>query len=144
MGRTKLNWLNNLLSQNGKSNIERWQTEQGFSAPTWGVYWPRHEGRWTMMELMIFEQYNLPKEHNYIWYTKVGFWAYPMWLENNDGSLNPAAALVRVWSEELYGKTFAQAYDFGPVGNNLYIGSLFNGPGGSLAAFMSCGMPNGY
>ena len=125
-----------------------WQTEQGYDAPITGVYTPRHQGRWTMMQFMVFEQYNLPKEHNYLWYTKSGgFWQMPMWMENDDGSLNPEAALVRVWSEELYGKTFAQAYTFGPTGNDLnslYVGDLFTGSTGSVAAFMSCGIPNGH
>ncbi len=53
--------------------------------------------------------------------------------------LTPVAALMRVWSEELWGKRFSKAYDFGPVGNQMYIGSLFSGPAGSVATFMSAG-----
>ena len=145
IGRDRMDWLKGLLAQYGKSQLEIWQTEQGYSAPTYGAYWPRHQGRWTIFQMMLFEQYGLPKEHNHYWYTKSGgFWDMPMWLENDDGGLNPGGAFFRVWSEELYGKQFAQAYDFGS-GTNLYLGSLFTGSNGNMAAFMTCGITtNGY
>ena len=97
-----------------------------------------------MVEMMVFEQYGIPKEHNHLWYDRShGFWDFPTWWENDDGSLNPAAPLMRVWSEELYGKHFARAYDLGAVGNRLYVGSLFEGGGRSVAAFQSAGEPEG-
>ena len=92
------------------------------------------------MQMMVMEQYGIPKEHNHLWYDKSGgFWDKPMWTENGDGSVNPAFSLMRVWSEELLGKNFSQAYDLGPVGNKLYVGSLFSGSTGRVAAFMSAG-----
>jgi len=57
--------------------------------------------------------------------------------------MNPAAVLMRVWSEEVYGTHFVKAYDFGPTGNRIYIGSLFEGPHKSVAAFMSAGTTDG-
>jgi hypothetical protein len=66
-----------------------------------------------------------------------------MWWENDDGSLNPAWSVMRVYSEELYGTQFSAAFDFGPNGNELYIGNLYSGPGKSVAAFMSNGLTNG-
>ena len=93
---------------------------------------------------MVFEQYGIPKEHNHLWYDKShGFWDFPTWWENDDGGLNPAAPLMRVWSEELYGTKFVKAFDFGPSGNDIYIGSLFQGSGKSVAAFMSAGATDG-
>ena len=44
------------------------------------------------------------------------------------------AALMRVFAEELHGKTFAGALDFGKDGNKLYLGSLFAGAGKTVAA----------
>ena len=143
LARTSMDTLNQYLSYYGVPNMEKWQTEQSYAAANYGVYTPRHQGRWTMMQRLIFEQYGIPKEHDVIWQDMPGYWDYPYFYENDDGSLNPMAALIRVWSEELYGTTFAQKLDFGPTGNNQFLGSLYSGPGKSVAAFMSAGGTDG-
>jgi len=97
-----------------------------------------------MLQMLAYEQYGIPKEHNHWWYDRShGFWDVPHWWINDDGGMNPAGPLMRVYSEEVYGKTFAKAYDFGPVGNKLYLGNLYTGGGKSVAAFMSAGSPDG-
>ena len=144
LARTALDSLQALLKKYGADKLEKWQTEQGFFACVYGSYQPRLQGRWTMVEMMAFEQYGIPKEHNHLWYDRShGFWDFPTWWENDDGGLNPAAPLMRVWSEELYGKHFVKAYDLGAVGNRLYMGSLFEGGGRRVAAFQSAGEPKG-
>jgi len=149
LARESLDALNALMTKYGIGNMEKWQTEQGYFAACYGAYEPRLEGRWTMLQMMVFEQYGIPKEHNHLWYdVSHGFWDEPAFWENADGpysvgSFNPAAALMRVWSEELYGTNFAKAYDFGALGNKLYVGSLFGGPGKQVAAFMSSGRTEG-
>lgn len=144
LARKALDALNVLLARYGADKLEKWQTEQGFFAAMYGSYQPTHQGRWTMVQMMVYEQYGLPKEHNHLWYDKShGFWDFPTWWENDDGGLNPAAPLMRVWSEELYGTQFKKAFDFGPVGNRLYVGNLFAGPGRAVAAFMSAGSTDG-
>ncbi len=31
-----------------------------------------------MLQMMVFEQYGIPKEHNHLWYDKShGFWDFP-------------------------------------------------------------------
>jgi regulation of enolase protein 1 (concanavalin A-like superfamily) len=138
--RMSLNQVNNWLKTYNVPNLEKWQTEQGFMAPVYGAYQPRLQGRWTMLQMMVYEQYGIPKEHNHYWYDKNGgFWDEPRWLQNEDGSLNPAAVLLRVYSEELYGTNFAKAYDFGSPGNQLFVGNLFTGPNKQVAAFMTSG-----
>jgi len=140
LARQALGSLQEILARYGVEKIEKWQTEQGFMAAVYGSYQPRLQGRWTMLEFMLFEQHGIPKEHNHYWYdVSHGFWDCPMFWENEDGSLNPGAALIRVWSEELYGTSFAKAFDFGKDGNKLYVGSLFTGEGKALAAIMNVG-----
>jgi len=146
MGRKSMDNLLALLKKYGAEKKELWQTEQGYFAAMYGAYQPRHQGRWTMLEMMIFDQYGLPREHNHLWYDKShGFWDFPTWWENDDGGFNPALPLMRVLAEEQYGTTFARAFDFGEPGNRLYIGSLFESPDQSkrVAAFMSAGSPDG-
>ena len=144
MARLALNALQKLLAKHGLEHIEKWQTEQGYFAAVYGAYQPRLQGRWTMDQMMVYEQYGIPKEHNHYWYDlSHGFWDFPTWWENEDRSLNPAASLLRVWSEELYGTNFQKAYDFGPAGNAQYLGDYFTGPGKRVAAFLSAGDPHG-
>ena len=141
MGRWSLDALQALLAKYHLQNIEKWQTEQGYFAAMYGAYLPNHQGRWTMLQMMLFEQYGIPKEHNHYWYDKShGFWDFPTWWEEEDGGVDPAAVLLRVWSEELYVANFRKAYHFGPVGDNLALGSLFVGSHKRVAAFMSNGL----
>ena len=86
-----------LLKKYDADGLEKWQTEQGYFACVYGSYQPRLQGRWTMLEMMLFEQYGLPKEHNHLWYDRShGFWDFPTWWENDDNSFNPAAPLMRI------------------------------------------------
>ena len=149
LARESLDALNALLTKYGLGSIEKWQTEQGYFAACYGAYQPRLQGRWTMLQMMVYEQYGIPKEHNHLWYDKShGFWDFPAFWENEDGlysygSFDPAAPLMRVWSEELYGTNFTSAYNLGALGNKLYVGSLFGGPGKQVAAFQSAGRTDG-
>lgn len=149
LARQSLDALQALLTKYGCGNIEKWQTEQGYFAACYGAYEPRLQGRWTMLQMMVYEQGGIPKEHNHLWYDKShGFWDFPAFWENEDGpyasgSFDPAAPLMRVWGEELYGTNFQKAYDFGALGNKMYVGSLFGGPGKQVAAFMSAGRTDG-
>jgi hypothetical protein len=144
LARRSMDSLTALLKKYDVDGLEKWQTEQGYFACVYGAYQPRLQARWTMLEMMIFEQYGLPKEHNHLWYdVSHGFWDFPTWWENDDGSFNPAALLMRVWSEELFGKQFSKRLDFGPEGNRLYIGSMFSGAGKQVAAVMSAGSTDG-
>jgi sugar lactone lactonase YvrE len=138
--RQTMSFLDSVLAPYPK--LERWQTEQGYDAALFGSYQPRLQGRWTMLQMMVFEQHGIPKEHNHLWYDiNGGFWDAPTWWENSDGTLNPGAALMRVWSEELFGTTFTSAFDFGNPGNKLYVGDLFQGSGKKVAAFITAGSP---
>ena len=142
--RKALDDLKALLERYGKEDIELWQTEQGFMAPVYGSYQPRLQGRWTMLMMMVYEQYGIPKEQNHYWYDRShGFWDFPMFFVNDDSSLNPAAPLMRVWSEELHGTNFSRKFNFGQHGEALYVGSLFTGPEKAVAAFMSAGSTDG-
>ncbi|HZK81973.1 MAG TPA: hypothetical protein VFC46_12920, partial [Humisphaera sp.] len=142
--RTSMDALVNLLKKYHADTKELWQTEQGFFACVYGAYQPHLQARWTMLEMMAFEQYGLRREHNHLWYdVSHGFWSFPTWWENDDRGFNPALPLMRVWAEEQFGTKFAKAYDFGVNGNKLYLGSLFEGDKKRVAAFMSAGSTDG-
>lgn len=144
LARTSMDALMALLKKYKADGKELWQTEQGYFAAVYGSYQPRLQGRWTMLEMLVFDQFKLPKEHNYLWYdTSHGFWDFPTWWENEDRGFNPAWPLMRVFSEELYGTKFAKSFDLGRDGNKLYLGNLYEGEKRRVAAFMSAGSPDG-
>ena len=138
--RMAMDQVNAWLKTYNLTGLEKWQTEQGFLGPVYGAYQPRMQGRWTMLEMMVFEQYGIPKEHNHYWYDcNGGFWDEPRWVQNEDGSINAVGPLLRVYAEELYGTRFSAALDFGNPGNKLFVGNLFSGPGKQVAAVMTSG-----
>ena len=140
MSRWSMDNLQAMLEKYGIGNIEKWQTEQGFFACLYGAYQPRLQGRWSMLEMMVFDQYNLPKEQNHLWYDRShGFWDFPTWWENDDGSMNPIAAMMRVFSEEQYGTKFVRALDFGKDGDKLFIGNVYRSKEKTVAAIMNTG-----
>jgi hypothetical protein len=142
--RMALEQVNTWLSRYNLAGIEKWQTEQGYLGPVYGAYQPRLQGRWTMLQMMVYEQHGIPKEHNHYWYDRNGgFWDEPRWVQNEDGSINPVGVLLRVWSEELAGTRFASSLDFGNPGNKLFVGSIFQGPGKQVAALMTSGENRG-
>ncbi len=144
LARDNLNNMTAMLASWGLQNLPIWQTEQGYPAPLYGSYDPNLQGRWTMLQYMIFEQYGIPLEQDILWYdVSHGFWNYPEFFENSDGSVNPEVPLLNVWSEEIYVTNFTQALDFGPTGNNLYVGDEFQGGGRSVLAIMSAGSTDG-
>lgn len=141
--RRSMQGLKDLLTAYGLNDLPLWQTEQGYFAATYGVYTPQIEGQWQMLQMMAYEQFGIPKEQNVLWYdASHGFWDFPAWWQNDDGTLNPVADLMRVWSEELYGTQFHTAFDFGSA-NDLYIGTYFSGSDRSVAAFMAAGQKDG-
>lgn len=142
--RKSLTGLKDLLAKYGADKKELWQTEQGYFACVYGIYQPRLQGRWTMLEMLAFDQFGLPREHNHLWYdVSHGFWDYPTFWENGDRGFNPAVPLMRVLAEEQIGTHFVKAYDFGATGNKLYLGNLYEGENRRVAAFMSAGMTDG-
>jgi fibronectin type 3 domain-containing protein len=142
--RLHLTNLDNVLKKHNLQNIERWQTEQGAFGAQYGSFKPRLQARWDMLMLMMLDQHGVPKEHNHMWYDKSGgFWDIPAFYEGTYGSLFAAPAMFRTMAEEVYGKKYVQAYDFGTPGNNLYVGNLYSGSNGNVAMFMSNGDTDG-
>ena len=127
--RQHLHPLLDSLKKHGHEGVELWQTEQGADVSYLGVYHPRHQCEWVMRQKMLFEQFGLPKERDPLWYTvDNGHTDYCQWSENTDGSLNPVALAMRVYSEEVWGTQFKRALDFGAPGNDLMLGNLFENP----------------
>jgi hypothetical protein len=127
-----------LLASYGLEDKPLWQTESVHAGIIpYAIYHPRR-ARKMLMEWMLFERYGVPREQNNPWYDiSHGFWSYPSWLENSDGSLEPQSVLGRVFAEETWGKPYTGAVDFGTPGNNIFLGNVYTGAAGSTLALMA-------
>lgn len=131
----------------GYGTLPVWITESTHAfLAVYGVHHPRR-ARVPVWQIIQAEQYGCPKEQNILWYDRShGFWGYPSWWENADGSLGPQAAALRVMDEELHGMPFDHPLDFGSVqGNAIYLGNLYTNTstGESVAAVIApCYIPS--
>lgn len=123
------------LTAYGQQNKPRWMTEFGFFLPVYGVFHPRR-ARWQIAIDLFRERYGVPRErHSHFYDVSHGFWSFPSWFANGNGSLLPTVALWRVLSEETFGMTYTSAYDFGTTGNNIYAGQRYDGASSGCAVF---------
>ena len=132
LGRSSIEAFQALLTKYGLQSKPLWQTEatQVFTA-IYGVYHPRR-ARVPLMQTLLWEQYGLARERNPYWYdVSHGFWDFPVWLEQGDGSLNPQCVLYRTLAEETFGQTHHQRLDFGLVGDHIFLGSVYQASGGA-------------
>lgn len=134
----------NMLASYGLSGKTLWQTESTQAMTcVYGVHHPRR-ARKTMVDTLLLEQYGIPRERNNYWYDNShGFWSFPVWLSNGDGSMQPQGALYRTLAEETWAMTHSSKLDFGTPGNNIFLGSIYSGTSGSCAVAMCASyMPN--
>lgn len=134
------------LQSVGQAHKERINSEAfSYFQSVYGSYEPRLQAQWTMLEMHLLEQYGVPKENCSTFYDmQHGFWDYPSWwmhAEADEAHPGPLVPIVRVWSEELFGKAFTERLDFGAVGNHDLLGSRFESPstGDSVIAVQTDG-----
>ncbi len=148
LGRASIRaWLN-LLEASGYSDKILWSTESTHArCSLYGSFKPRDSDISLLMTLLL-EQFGLPRERNQVWYDRShGFWGYPSWFENQDGSLNPYAALYRTLAEETFYQLHHHAMDFrSDAANKIFLGSIYKSEsyGISTAVLVSHSfLPNG-
>lgn len=136
LGRSTIEAWQNLLEVYSAADKLRWNTEPThvFSS-VYGVYHPRRS-RVPVIEMLLWEQYGVPRERNIVWYDySGGFWAYAAFIANEDGSLNPYGALLRMLAEESFGKLYDHRIDFGSAqANAIFLGSVYRGSDDSSCA----------
>lgn len=155
-GNGDLNWTqteitnyksNNTANGASSLNSRMFQTEQGWESANRGVYHPKHASQFALLQKHLYEANGIPNERSHYWYDHShGFWEFPMFRENSDGTINPNATSDRVWGKETFGKAFASRYTFTGNKQNYMLGTL-HGPDGSgarVAVFQTVGDPDGY
>ena len=128
-----------LLTEFGQQHKPRWMTEWGTFASTYGSFTPLRQLRWVMMDILLWEQYGVPKERFYYFYERShGFWDYPSFLITDTYGLLPAATAMRVFAEEVFGKSYVQQLHFGDEDKD-FIGSRYSSGSGDVIVLMACG-----
>ncbi len=129
------------LEAAGAGDKPIWSTEStGTLNSVYDSYHPRRS-RIAMLQTLMLEQFGCPRERNQVWYdSSHGFWGVPSWFINDDGSLNPHAALYRTLAEETFYQLHHHAIDFGsPHANAIFLGSVYKSEqyGNSTAVLVS-------
>lgn len=137
-GRLSMETFTDELASHGLGSKPLWQTESSGSMDfPYGVYHPRR-ARKGLMDWLLMEQYGVDREKNNWWYDREhGFWDVPVWFENSDRSLEPAAVLGRVLAEETWGKAYDHALDFGFYGDAIFLGSVYSSTAGNTVVLMA-------
>lgn len=129
-----------VLTKHGQQSKPRYNTEFASRfAAVYGSWEHRLQTQKLMFELHMHEQYLVPKEQtSYFYDWSHGFWDFPSWLvcSETEQHPNPAVATVRVWSDELFAKTWAARLDFGTVENDHFLGSRFDGADGTAVVVL--------
>lgn len=144
-GRRTMNRFTRVLSDRGYGSVELWQTEWGQHAATYGVFDPRRQCQWWAAHRFLMDQYGIPKERDYWFYdTAHGFWNFPSFWKLGGGDCMPLVAMMRVYAQEVYGRTWTAKLDFGTVENDFYIGSKYTAADGSaILSLLSAGRTDG-
>jgi hypothetical protein len=142
-GRTTLDGFVEMLTITGNQSKPRLNTETfSYFAHVYGSTEVRLQTEWTMLEMQLLEQYGVPKERASTFYPRShGFWDYPSWWMNSEGDQtpNPLVAVVRVWSQELAGRSYSARLNFGSE-DDQFVGSRFTASSGaSTVTFQSDG-----
>lgn len=133
LGRHQLGRYVDVLTHYGVHLKDRWHTGTAGAAISNGVFHPRR-ARDRILQCLLCEQHGITRERNQdrIDRNDGTEWAEPHWWQCADGSLLPDAGLFRTLAEETFGMVFDQALDFGPLGNDVFIGSVYRGLTGGV------------
>lgn len=118
-----------------------WMSEWGHFGWNGGVYMPYLQARWTMLSLLLCEQYGIPKERFFVFYLMAnGFANYPSFVAAGAGMLHPSPLtnLWRIYTDELRGTTHAERLAFG-ADEDFTLGSRFDSDDASVLVLMSAG-----
>lgn len=117
-------------------------TEIGNIVTNWQLFDPQRQVQWLAQLILTCERWSIPKEQIYWFYDYANQGFDPSWLKENTNDLRPHAVFYRVYSEEVFGKTYVSALDFGAIGDVFYRGNLYTGAGGTCVSLMVQGNPS--
>jgi hypothetical protein len=131
-----------LLAAHGRSpTLPIFLTETGQIVPSGVTFNPRALAQRAAQLFLTCERHGIPKEHIYIFLDGAIPGFSNISLKDANNGMCSVAVFLRVYSEEIWAKTYASALDFGTIGNNFYRGNIYRGLLGTTVSLMAQGNP---
>jgi hypothetical protein len=134
----QLTELRKLMVRYGDADKPLWQTERAISGVRLGFVGPTQAVRMTLQRDLL-ETFGIPNNHNNHYYAAVtGDNAMPTFVFSDAGP-HPAALACRTRCAMTLNRTFTERIDFGPIGNQVFLGLRYQGKDGATVTLRNLG-----
>jgi len=131
--------LRKMMNKYGCADKPIWQTERTISAVVAKTFRGGSQAVRTTLQRDILETFGIPGDHNNHYYVQTtGYEAVPSYVFSDSGP-HPAALTVRTRAAMTVGRKFVHKLDFGPSGNKIFLGLLYQGADGSTVTLRNYG-----
>ena len=140
--RWKIGALRELMAKYDCGKMDIWQTERAIGAIRGDHFLGPAQAVRVTLHRDLLETLDITPEHNNHYYlNEAGYQTVPTYLWSHSGP-HPGALALRVRHALTAGasRKYAGALDFGPQGNNLFLGLRYDGDDGSTITLRSLGI----
>jgi Tol biopolymer transport system component len=138
LGRHALGRYVTALHHYGVDLKDRWRTGSSGEPIPNGVLHPRR-ARVRLLHALLWEQHGVPRERNQdaVDRNDGTVWDDRAWWQAEDGTCLPDVALWRTLAMETFGMAYAEPLSFGPIGDAVFLGSVYRGPAGAVVVLVA-------
>ncbi|RYX82646.1 hypothetical protein EON83_18275 [bacterium] len=123
--------LHTLMKRYGVDNRPIWQTERAITGVRSGAFLPDAQAVRVSLHVDLLQTLGVPPEHNLHYYlNRGGYSKVPSYLWTDTEGPFPGALALRTRYALTTGLNYAGTLDFGPVGNQLFMGLRYTGQNG--------------
>jgi len=135
----KLGELRKLMARYGDGAKEIWQTERAIGAVRAKLFLGATQAIRITLQRDLLELFGVTNDRNSHYYANVtGYNDVPTFVYSESGP-HPAALVCRTRAAMIAGRRFARRLEFGPTGDKLLLGLLYEGPDGSTVTLRNLG-----
>jgi len=137
----KFGEVRKIMAQYGDANKPIWQTERAISGVRGNNYQGTVQAIRTTLHRDLLETLNIPTEHNNHYYLNQGGYSdVPTYVWSSNGPMPAALALrTRHGLTAAQNRRYAGKLDFGPSGNELFMGVRYGGADGETVSLRNLG-----
>ena len=134
----KLGKLREIMAAGGDAKKPIWQTERAIAGIRHGFIGASQAIR-ISLQRDILETFSVTNEHNAHYYANVtGYNDVPTFVYSESGP-HPAALVCRTRAAMIRGRKFVGKVNFGPTGNQIFLGLRYQGDDGSTITLRNLG-----
>jgi hypothetical protein len=127
------------MARYGDSDKHIWQTERAIGAIEIGDYHPGTQAVRVLLERDVMDSLGIPAEHNNLYYVNAGGYStVPTYVWSETGP-HPAALCTRTRQAMIANRHYSGTLDFGPSGNELFMGLRYSGDDGTTITLRNYG-----